>query len=421
MKRFIYPTARLVRAFGLIGIMGTSACFQTGQAASSQPELSDLIQAADGVISDPDGVRAGKNAGKIFLAAHALEAVPDFPKALRYFHSGLQLSPWNLQEQLAYAELLSKNGRRPEASEIARMVNGRAENDAVCNQARRLLGLDPVIKAEASSTLPDHGPFICLVQVGEVNQVALTASIKKLHETLGVPILLVEKTVPLRKAHRSAFDRWVRQTLCKGVNWETAVMKRYLADQHKRTPEDLSADQVIGIVRTALSAEGRKTELDGLEESVAFYRAHDQQWDAALMLQDLAPFTASLPRSGKVVMIGITEADLYSGTSNYLFGSAVVGGMAGTVSYSRYRADFFGEPPDLTRLTSRMHKQLLSSIGNALGVPRPTDPTSARSYPASLPEHDAKSEYMSEACIAGFEGALGIKLPITSHKPAGSR
>ena len=138
MKRFIYPTARLVRAFGLIGIMGTSACFQTGQAASSQPELSDLIQAADGVISDPDGVRAGKNAGKIFLAAHALEAVPDFPKALRYFHSGLQLSPWNLQEQLAYAELLFKNGRRPEASEIARMVNGRAENDAVCNQARRL-------------------------------------------------------------------------------------------------------------------------------------------------------------------------------------------------------------------------------------------------------------------------------------------
>jgi hypothetical protein len=64
-----------------------------------------------------------------------------------------------------------------------------------------------------------------------------------------------------------------------------------------------------------------------------------------------------------------------------------------------------------------MHKQLLSSIGFALGVPRPQDSSSARAFPTSVQDQDAKSEYMSPACVAGFERALGRPLPVEALPP----
>jgi len=68
------------------------------------------------------------------------------------------------------------------------------------------------------------------------------------------------------------------------------------------------------------------------------------------------------------------------------------------------------------RLLERIHKQLLSSVGLALGVQRPTDPRSARSYPNSLDDHDSKGTWLSPECIKGFEKALGRPLPERTKK-----
>ena len=72
-----------------------------------------------------------------------------------------------------------------------------------------------------------------------------------------------------------------------------------------------------------------------------------------------------------VVYIGITEADIYGNNNNYLFGVARTGD-SGLISYARYRA-WFHRGENQSRLLDRIHKQLLSSVGFALGVPRPTD------------------------------------------------
>ena len=114
--------------------------------------------------------------------------------------------------------------------------------------------------------------------------------------------------------------------------------------------------------------------------------------------------------------VGIVSVDIYGNDNNYLYGLAKTGSSCCLISYRRYTAWFNEEKEKQERLLERIHKQLLSSIGFALGVPRPTDPRSARSYPNSLTDHDAKGTWLSPQCIEGFEKALGQPLPERTKK-----
>lgn len=387
----------------------------------SKAEVLSLVKDANEVLADTDTIGAAKDAGKVFKAARILHQIGDHQSAEQFFVRGLQLSPWSLDEQIAYARLLIDLKRNKEATSIATMVEERAESDELNADARKLQGKTSQPEPPYAAAQSIEGPWVCLVRLGDVNMVAIQATMEKLRATLGIPVFLHEEQVQLGKAHRSAFSRWVRNDLTNKLNWRAPILRDYLNTHNASSPDEMPPSLVLEAILDALRYEGQTNDVRQLEEAAAFYRRHDQQWSASAITDYGHRSAQGVPGIRQAIVIGVTEADLYDGDNNYLFGSARTGGKMGVVSYARYRADFYGEPPDLARLTQRMHKQLLSTIGFALGVPRPTDPTSARSYPASLPEHDAKSEYMSEACIAGFERALGVTLPTQAHKPTTPR
>lgn len=397
----------------LLGFCGVFA--QTGQ---EEPGLNRLLREAVRVLvlAKRDSIAAAKESAAVFAAGHALEKAGRRREAVDYFEEGLKLSPWNLDEQLNYARLLISQKQETEAAEIARMVSQRAESDTLANSALKILAKPPV----ASPPLWDGhstGPWLCFVKVGSVDDVMLRDSMDKMSRTLGIPAWLLDEKIGMPKANRSSFDRWVTTQIIPQVKWYTPEAMRLLRSLGETAPEDVPPKKLIAALIQSLQNDGLDREAANLRETSAIYQKSDQQWDASNLLATMLGVLRQRPGLESAIIVGITSADLYEGDSNYLFGIAGTGRRHCIVSCARFRADFFGEPPDRSRLVARLHKQLLSSIGFALGVPRPTDPTSARAYPASIAEHDAKSEYMSAACIKGFERALGRPLPAAAHRP----
>jgi len=71
--------------------------------------LEVLIEEADGVIqkSITDYIFAAKEAGVVFKAASRLFTEGKNEDSEHYFTKGLQLSPWDMENQLEYAKVLS--------------------------------------------------------------------------------------------------------------------------------------------------------------------------------------------------------------------------------------------------------------------------------------------------------------------------
>lgn len=414
-KRLILAPVTLIAVACISGIGGMAA---EADGEMSDPDVRKAKEAAVEilVLAKRDAIAAAKQSGIVFEAAHVLEHHRRTYEALDYFQEGLKLSPWNLTEQLAYARLLLSVNEKEQAEDIARMVSRRAENDALANAALALLKESPVAPppqwdGSASS------PWLCFVKIGPVNDVMLRESMAKISRTLGIPAWLLDEKIGMPKADRSSFERWVTKQIIPSIKWFTPPAVALLRSLDATAPEDVPPKKLVRALIQSLEDDGLDREAANLAEAAAIYQRTDKQWNAAQLADLMTGALKGRTGLGQAIIVGITAADLYEGDSNFLFGIAATGQHACLVSSARFQADFMGEPPDRSRLVVRLHKQLLSSIGFALNVPRPTDPTSARAYPASMAEHDAKSEYMSAACIAGFERALGHKLPPEARPP----
>ncbi|MBB5038224.1 hypothetical protein [Prosthecobacter dejongeii] len=380
--------------------------------------LDEAIRQAEAVIaaSNKDFVNAAKDVSLVFQAARALHEKGDETRAAEYFTKGLQLSPWSLEEQLVYAEVLRKLKRKEEAIEIGEMVVKRAETDELANAALKMLGRGPV---EGPSVFkgPVEGPWLCFIKVGPVEDIVMKEAMERISLTLGMPAYLAPDTVGLPAADRSALDRWVTRQVIPGIKWSHPVARQMLKDLGGEVPTDIAPKKLLRGLVALMRSEGEDVRAENMEKEILHFEKWDKQWRASGLLKMLQSYLLRTPMPGNVTVVGVTGADLCDDDVNFLFGSALTGGKLAVTSYARYTAEFNHGPPERKKVLSRLHKQLLSGIGYALGVPRPTDPTSARAYPASLAEHDAKSEYMSAACRSGFEKALGRKLPMEAIPP----
>ena len=164
------------------------------------------------------------------------------------------------------------------------------------------------------------------------------------------------------------------------------------------------------MVRKTTEMEQGEAAVQALDTILAQYE-RTMQWDVARLIAVLQP-AVSDHVGPKQLVLGITPCDLFGGTSNFLFGAANTGKFLGVVSQYRFRATFNDEAPKRQRFTERLLKQSLSTIGFMLGVPRCNTPECARAYPQSIAEHDQKASTLCPACRAGFEAALGQKLPV---------
>ena len=381
--------------------------------------ITELKNRADEVVADSvtDFITAAKSSSDVFAAAHAFEKSGNSAQSLSYFESGLRLAPWNLEEQLAYAKLKKQNGSEDEAISIARMVLNRTESDDLAMKAVKFLGQKDIPRPPLWDGKKRDGAWLCFVKIGKVNEVMLHDTLHRIEDTLGLKSLLANEVIALPRAGRSALSRFVSKELIPRVRWSHPFAEAMLESLGVRNPEAVEPRQLVEVMIKAFRSQRMDREADDLQQQLKFYLKCDQQWKSDTMLSIVRGWADSQPELNGAIVIGITEGDLYEDNVNYLFGIALTGGPRAVASTSRFRADLAGEPPDRKRLVARLHRQLLSSIGFCLNVPRATDPTSARSYPASVAEQDAKSEFMSEACITGFAKALGQKLPQAAHAP----
>lgn len=124
----------------------------------------------------------------------------------------------------------------------------------------------------------------------------------------------------------------------------------------------------------------------------------------------LARFATELEkyRSGdrRTMYVGVTEVDIYSGDSNYIFSSGLVSpNSQGTILsyYMMLTAPGWDRYEPRKRLTERLAKELVPASLKALNIPRSTDPRCPYSYSASLDRLDAKTLSLSDEVKAALD------------------
>ena len=98
------------------------------------------------------------------------------------------------------------------------------------------------------------------------------------------------------------------------------------------------------------------------------------------------------------MVVGITELDIFSGESNFVF--SVFGGRKDTpvsiLSYAKMRAKLTGENQSRKRLTERAAKELVPASLKKLNIPRSMDPFCPYSYSSGLQRLEEKTLNLSE-------------------------
>ncbi len=104
--------------------------------------------------------------------------------------------------------------------------------------------------------------------------------------------------------------------------------------------------------------------------------------------------------------VGVTEANIYDGDSNYVFSlfTSRKGAGASILSYSMMLAKTLGEPyQSRKRLSERIAKELVPASLKALAIPRPGDPSDPYSYSDGVARLDQKTLVLSPAVKAALD------------------
>ncbi|MEO1079772.1 MAG: hypothetical protein AAFY29_09470 [Pseudomonadota bacterium] len=401
MKEFLSSAVALLLTCGLL--------LDSVANSAAEQSIEELTLAADNVVEQigVDNVQAAKNVDLVFLAADRWARDRNFVKARHYFEAGLQLSPWDMAQQLAYAQVLSEQGDTQRASSVASLVAKTTETTNLLRDARKLASIPTAGEVPPLPSGPLDQPVILFIRVGDVADWILESTGDRLTNTLGTPVYLSDTIIPLPRNHRSFYQRWAEK-LKDGLVWDHPYVQQQMRSLSIESRAAATVDETLELLARITVAQGQddpRPSFPALKQQV---QAQDQQWDADQLLTDIQELS---PDRDNVTVIGVTQADIYSGDSNFVFGLAHIGTGRALVSTKRFEAQFNRERENQQRFLDRLHKQLLSSIGFAFGIPRPTDPRSARSYPSGLADHDLKGTWLAREDLEAFEQFLGHKLP----------
>ena len=243
---------------------------------------------------------------------------------------------------------------------------------------------------------------LALVPIGEVDAWLLQELRDELPKLLHIPVIIHNAPVTIPDHRRDAVHLRadeLRAHFSKAHNDPhfQALLFRLRMD----TNSLLDDEKMFQVTEAVLSASPDKDQLRRFREDLVIVRRLGRQWQASEIVGNVTKRVAPQPGSQRGYL-GITKLDLYENESRYVFGLAAIGANCGVLSYRRYGSAIVDEPPDRARLKQRTLKQALSTAGLLFGLPRCTDPTCARAYANSLPEHDAKLLKLCSACQEAF-------------------
>jgi len=96
-------------------------------------------------------------------------------------------------------------------------------------------------------------------------------------------------------------------------------------------------------------------------------------------------------------VLGVTEADLYVPSLNFVFGEAGRYGSA-IISLFRLRPEFYGEPRDDGHFLERASKEAVHELGHTLGLGHCPDPGCVMFFSNSIIDTDRKNRTFCKAC-----------------------
>jgi predicted Zn-dependent protease len=392
-------------------LLAAALCFlplATVRAQDANQTLDASKKAADEVISR--GSLDSRNDVKaVFDYADALGRMGKDKEALDYYEKGLQIHAWSLPNQLRFAQLLMKAGKKDLAVERAKLVVENAEQDALVIPALALLGKDK--DAEANTFLPPlarieaKGPAVVLVAMGQVDPLILKAALPKIQKELPIPVCLQQSQVQLPPPSREPLKEFLAtfRKEVQGNASDRGVVATLKSLGMKL--DDLKDDKkLLQFYRELVLKSGGEDKVAQLDAAVESLSHRDSQWDVVRMREVLAA-TIQSTQQDHVRYLGITKLDIYSADNNYVF--AQHGNVSGVVSYRRFMYDMWGEEvPKRPRLMDRFTKQCVSSAGRLFGLSPCSNPTCVAAYPNSVEELDAKHATFCPACQKKLQEAI---------------
>ncbi len=119
----------------------------------------------------------------------------------------------------------------------------------------------------------------------------------------------------------------------------------------------------------------------------------------------LAALAEHAKNSNAEKVLGVTEEDLYTGSLNFIFGHAMVGGEACIVSLRRLRNAFYGRREDEALFRERAVKEAIHELGHCFSLQHCSDKRCVMVFSNSIAEVDYKTRDFCKKC----EGQLKEK------------
>jgi len=105
-------------------------------------------------------------------------------------------------------------------------------------------------------------------------------------------------------------------------------------------------------------------------------------------------------------VLGVTEADLYVPTLNFVFGEAQRPGRVAIVSLFRLKPEFYGEPSNNQLFHERALKESVHEIGHTLGLGHCQNPLCIMFFSNSIRDTDRKRAEFCEKCCRSVQKFL---------------
>ncbi len=383
-----------------------------------QKPLKTILREADAVLgaAKTDFVSAAKDWKIVALAGERLHQEHRYDDAISCLEQAVQLAPHEVEVQMELAETCRDAGKGEKAAAAAKIVWENAETQSMLENSAALLGvkmeaLPPVISSKAT-----NDPTIGVAIIGQVDPWIVAATARILHNSIGLPIQrLVVRWTPEAPTRTAA--RIVAKNIRDTIRWDVPAVQDYAAEIGI-TDKDKASDMKLAELLTGLLLQsGDRARAVQVMKDFEQAGKEGFQWEDQVLW---APYLAATqPYLGHfVTWMGITSMDIFSGKSNYVFanGRSSISEQWSLVSYARFQSSFWHQTPNRKRFETRLKKQLLSSFANAKGLPRCSNPSCVRAYPASLDDLDAKGEEYCPQCRKALEDMLGFKLPTAKQE-----
>jgi len=135
----------------------------------------------------------------------------------------------------------------------------------------------------------------------------------------------------------------------------------------------------------------------------AAYQSNRGQYNTLMLLNAIRPVVWD--KGWK--RLGVVDADLFSGSLNFVFGQADISGSTAVISLTRLRNEFYDVPMNDDVLIERAVKEAVHELGHTLGLAHCKNPSCVMYFSNSLVDTDRKGSVYCSECRGRLEAGGG--------------